>query len=302
MDLSVELAPSQKLGLPLRNPIMIASGFGGYSVELAKAGDLSRLGALVTGPVSRRAWPGAAQPRLREVPGGYLARTGKQNPGLRSVLRDHARAWANLGLPIIVRLAGADGYEQASVAARLESVAGVAGFEMSIAGSEDDEERLALGLEAVEAVREATVLPLIVSLPFPVAASLPRQCAEAGADALCLTSSLLGTAPSSEGRAAWQGQFFGPAVLPLVLREFERVAASSDLPLIGRGGIHTSEDALAFLRMGAQAVQIDSAVLRQPTAPWDILAGLEQWMAQEGARGIAEVIGSARRQGNPSDR
>ena len=295
MDLSVELAPGQKLGLALRNPIIIASGFGGYSTELAKAGDLSRLGALVTGPVSRRAWPGSAQPRLREVPGGYLAHTGKQNPGLRSILRDHARAWANLGLPIIVRLAGADGYDQAAIASRLESVAGVAAFEMSIPAPEGDAGRLAMGLEALEAVRQATLLPLIVSLPFPVPAGLPEQCAEAGADALCVTSPPGGIAVQPDGRGVFQGQLFGPTALPMILREVARVAAGSELPLIGRGGIHTVEDALAYLRMGARAVQIDSAIFRQPAAPWDILAGLERWMEQEGARDIAEIIGSALR-------
>ncbi|MCC7105328.1 MAG: dihydroorotate dehydrogenase, partial [Chloroflexi bacterium] len=45
-DLSVDLAPGNKLGLRLRNPVLTASGTFGYGVEYQKLIDIQRLGAI----------------------------------------------------------------------------------------------------------------------------------------------------------------------------------------------------------------------------------------------------------------
>ena len=50
----IELAPHHKFGLPLDNPVLIASGFGGYGDAYQRLLDLSAFGAIVTNPITLR--------------------------------------------------------------------------------------------------------------------------------------------------------------------------------------------------------------------------------------------------------
>ena len=293
MNCAVELASQHKTGLALKNPLMIASGFGGYGLELSRMYDISRLGAIVTAPVSLHPWPGSSQPRLKEVAAGYLLHTGDQNPGLRQVLRQYAKAWASWDTAVIVRLAGASADEYATLAARLENVEGVAGLELKLTQAGKGQEEIAAAQELLRAVRQATALPLLAVLPLPVAGGLPEAAVEAGADALVVAAPTQGTLLITQERAPFTGELYGAGLLPLSLHELHRIAQRVSAPLIGRGGIHSADDALAYLLAGASAVQVDSAILRQPTAPWDIREELERWMLAQGIADIAELIGGA---------
>jgi len=293
LNLAVDLLPHHKLGLPLKNPVMVASGFGGYGGILAKIGDLSRLGAIVTNPISLRPWPGTPQPRLKEVPAGFLLRTGNQNPGLRHVMRQYAKAWANARTPLIVRICGADASEYAALAGRLENVEGVAGFEVAFPPLNMGRERVDAGLEAIRAASEATILPVLALLPLLMPLDLPQMCVAAGADALTIAAPGQGMLVGPTERTPFRGEVFGAGMLPLTLHTLWCVAQRVQVPLIGRGSIHAVDDVLAYLMAGAQAAQVGSALLRQPGAVWDILDGLERWMLREGIEDIAALVGKA---------
>ncbi len=58
----------------------------------------------------------------------------------------------------------------------------------------------------------------------------------------------------------------GPVVKPLVLQAVRMVADSfPDNPVIAAGGVETAADVLDLLAAGAQAVQVDVALWRDPT-------------------------------------
>jgi dihydroorotate dehydrogenase (NAD+) catalytic subunit len=63
--------------------------------------------------------------------------------------------------------------------------------------------------------------------------------------------------------------------------------------VVGMGGIATSSDALQFIMAGASAVEVGTANFTNPSAPLDILEGIEQFMAKEGVTDINELIGAA---------
>ena len=69
-------------GVPLKNPVMTASGTFGSGMEYAEFVDLNQLGAVVTKGVANVPWPGNATPRVAEVYGGMLNAIGLQNPGI----------------------------------------------------------------------------------------------------------------------------------------------------------------------------------------------------------------------------
>jgi len=64
-----------------------------------------------------------------------------------------------------------------------------------------------------------------------------------------------------------------------------------EIPVVGMGGIATASDALQFIMAGASAVQVGTANFTNPSAPLDILEGIEQFMAKEGVEDINELIG-----------
>ena len=257
----IELAPRHKVGLPLPNPLMTAAGCFGYGPEYADWVDASRLGAIVTNPVSLRPRRGAAQPRLVETPGGFILNTGDQNPGVRRVLQRYAAAWKRLGRPVVVHLAPDDLEALARTARALESAGAVAGLEVGL--PEDASPADAAGL--VTAARESE-LPLLARLPLARAADLAAACVEAGADALVVGAPPIGSAlhPSGSGQVV-SGQLYGPALHALAMHALLKVRPLVDVPLVGCGGIHNVEDARALLGAGAVAVQVDSAIFTRPS-------------------------------------
>ncbi len=95
---------------------------------------------------------------------------------------------------------------------------------------------------------------------------------EGGADAL-----VVGIAPRGVeiGAQWWQGRLAGPFCKALVLRTLYDVAERfPETPLVGAGGVHSAADVRVFLEVGARAVQIDTAVWRDPNIVAEIAAGL----------------------------
>jgi dihydroorotate dehydrogenase (NAD+) catalytic subunit len=68
-DLSVQLAPKNKRGLLLANPVMTASGTFGYGAEYSQLFDIQRLGAIVSKGTTLAPREGNPQPRLVETAG-----------------------------------------------------------------------------------------------------------------------------------------------------------------------------------------------------------------------------------------
>ena len=73
------------------------------------------------------------------------------------------------------------------------------------------------------------------------------------------------------------------------------VAGVVQIPVVGCGGITSGNDAIEFIMAGASAVQVGTASFINPSAPIDVLEGIEQFMSREGVKDIGELIGTARR-------
>lgn len=74
-------------GIPLKNPVMTASGTFGSGQEFSDFIDLNELGAVVTKGVAPVPWPGNPTPRICETPSGMLNAIGLQNPGIDTFIR-----------------------------------------------------------------------------------------------------------------------------------------------------------------------------------------------------------------------
>ena len=253
---AIELAPEWKRSLPLASPVILASG------RLAEPGG-ETLGAVVTRPLTMSARSGPPQPRIVEVPGGLLLRTGAANPGLARMVQRQRRAWNASTAPVIVAFAAQGARDWGAMAAYLRDVPGVAGIEIHLNATVD-------APAAIRAIREASDVPILAKLDLDDLRDGPRECVQAGANALVIARPPRGMA-RIQGRD-WYGRLYAPAVKPLVLRAVADVVGMNLAPVVACGGIHSAADAREFLAAGAVAVEIDSAAWLVPSIAGEIAA------------------------------
>ena len=83
----------------------------------------------------------------------------------------------------------------------------------------------------------------------------------------------------------------GPAVKPVAVRMVYQVANAVSLPIIGMGGIATTEDALEFIMAGATAVSVGTANFFNPYATEEIVEGIQTFLEKQNVEDINELIG-----------
>jgi dihydroorotate dehydrogenase (NAD+) catalytic subunit len=305
VDLAVELAPSHKHGLALRNPVLVASGTFGYGVEYQKLIDIQRLGAICSKGITCRPRSGNAMPRIAETAAGMLNAIGLQNIGVDRVVRDMAPIWSRWDVPVIVNISGETVDEYARLAATLDGVPGVAAIELNIscpnvsADGRVFADDAALAAAATAAARARTDLPLMVKLSPNVTdiTEIARAVEGAGADCISLVNTLVGMAIDLKARrphlANVTGGLSGPAIKPVALRLLYLVAQSVRVPVVGVGGISSTEDALEFMMAGATAIQVGTANFVNPATALDIIDGLGAYLRQTGLERLDRVIGAA---------
>lgn len=298
-DMTVNLA-----GIPLRNPVMTASGTFGYGEEFASYVDLETLGAFVTKGLSLKPRAGNPTPRIVETPGGMLNAIGLQNVGIDAFIAKKVPFLRSVNTPAIANFFGNTVDEYAEMARRLDEIPEVAGLEVNISCPNVKHGGIVFGTDpdsaasVVTACRAATKKPLIVKLSPNVTdvVVMAKACEDAGADALSLINTLTGMAIDLNRRkpvlANITGGFSGPAIKPIALRMVWQVAKAVKLPVIGIGGIMTATDALEFMLAGATAVQVGTASFINPGAAQTIAEDMEAWLVANGVADVRSLIGA----------
>jgi len=308
-SLAVDIAPSHPHGLQLRAPVLTASGTFGFGDEYRGVVDLACLGAIVTKTVTPEPREGNLTPRTVETPAGMLNSIGLPNPGGDGVIREKASMWADLACPVVVSIAADTQQDWTDLAARFDGLDNVVAIEANlscpnVAGGLDfstDPDKTAA---AVAAVRSGSSLPVIAKLS-PNVTDLRRIACSAeasGAHALSLINTVLGMVIHPESGqpflgANWGG-LSGPAIRPIAVRCVYEVADVVSIPIVGIGGIVTSDDALQFFHAGASAVQIGTATFRDPRTAEGIVDGLAGYLERNGHRSIVEIVRQASRKVN----
>jgi dihydroorotate dehydrogenase (NAD+) catalytic subunit len=298
VDAEVNLA-----GLQLRSPITLASGTCGYGLELAEYEDLTRLGAIFTKGLTYEPREGNAPWRGAEVPSGMINRIGLQNVGVKAFVREKLPPLAALGVPVVANVAGATMEEYVAIVEHLDGAPGLAGIELNVSCPNVDCGGIEFGTDAgtlcrlVERVRARTRLPIWVKLtPHAPIAEMARAAEAGGADGLCAINTLPAMAVKPvlrDGRLVPEivrGGLSGPALRPVALRCVYEARQATRLPVIGIGGIATLEDVLAFLAVGASAVQIGTASFIEPGIGTRLGEELQAWLQAGGYRSLREVM------------
>jgi dihydroorotate dehydrogenase (NAD+) catalytic subunit len=303
-DLSINLG-----GLPMKNPVTVASGTFGYGQEYDRYYDVGLLGAVTTKSISLDPRPGNKPPRLVETPAGLLNAIGLQNVGIDAYLAEKIPYLRERKATIIANIYGKSDDEYAELARRLEEADGADAIEANLSCPNVHDARSASGAvlvsqdaEAVarytRAIRSATQLPLYIKLsPNVMDIKEPALAAqEAGADGVCLINTLLGMAIDPETRkprlSNIVGGLSGPCIRPVAVKMVWEAARVLRIPVIGTGGICHAADAIEFLLAGATAVSVGSMNFRQPDAAMKVIGGIADYMRRHGVASVSELVGA----------
>ena len=296
-------------GIPLKTPVLAASGTYAYGVELAEVVDLSALGGIVTKGLSREPMDGNPAPRLYETASGMMNSIGLQNIGARAFVRDKLPGLRNLPVPVIANVFGYTVEDYVEVVRILEDAAGLAAYELNVSCPNTKHGGVVFGVdplllsEVVSAARSAigaSRRPLIVKLSPNVTRIEPaaRAAVEAGADALSLVNTFVGLAIDPLTRRPRLGNGFGglsgPAIKPVALRMVYEAAQAVKVPVIGLGGIASGSDAAEFMIAGASAVQVGTASFWDPQSPVRVARELDQFLERENIARAADLTGTLR--------
>ncbi len=88
------------------------------------------------------------------------------------------------------------------------------------------------------------------------------------------------------------GGLSGPAIKPIAIKLVWEAAKAIQIPIIGMGGIYSSEDALEFIIAGASAVAVGTASFTDPSTVVRVIEEMERWMAAKGIGSVAELKGT----------
>ena len=297
-DLSVKINQ-----LALKNPVMTASGTFGYGLEFADLVPLDEIGGIIVKGTTLHPRQGNDYPRMAETASGMLNCVGLQNKGVDYFATHIYPLIKDIDTNMIVNVSGNSAETYADCAQIIDTLEAIPAIELNISCPNVKEGGMAFGVTCegaasiVKAVRAVYNKTLIVKLSPNVTdiASIARACEAEGADAVSLINTLMGMAIDIEKRqpllSIRTGGLSGPAVKPVALRMVYDVAHAVKIPVIGLGGISSTEDAIEFLMCGATAIEIGTANFVDPTITKKVKDGLNTWLDAHGCSSVSEIIG-----------
>ncbi len=289
--------------LHFRNPVLTASGTFGYGSEFDDFLDVSRLGGIIVKGTTMEPREGNPYPRMAETPSGMLNSVGLQNKGIDYFEKNIYPQVSAYKTNVIVNINGSYIDDYVALADRINRLDKIPAIELNISCPNVRMGGMAFGTnldsarEVTKAVRNVYSKKLIVKLSPNVTNIVDFALAveQEGADSISLINTLLGMAVDvrrmKPALSTITGGLSGPAVKPVALRMVWQVAKAVRIPVIGIGGIMSSNDALEFILAGASAVQVGTASFIDPQASVKILEGIEKYLISRGFSDIKEIIG-----------
>lgn len=297
VDLSVDLA-----GVTLKNPVIPASGCFGYGYGMTEYYDVDILGSISFKGTTLNPRFGNPLPRVAECVSGMINSVGLQNPGIDAVIEEELPKMREVFHgPVIANISGFSVDEYRECCRRITGQEQVAIIELNVSCPNVHGGGMSFGTcpasveEVVKEVKEVSDLPLFVKLSPNVTdiVEIAKAAEGAGADGLCLINTLLGMRIDLKTRkpvvANVMGGFSGQAVFPVAVRMVYQVAQACAIPIIGCGGVSTSEDVLEMMMAGARAVEVGTANLINPLACKNIIDGLPEAMERYGIKSLREL-------------
>jgi dihydroorotate dehydrogenase (NAD+) catalytic subunit len=295
---------TQICGIPLRNPVLAASGTFAYGVEFETVLDLEKMGGIVVKGLSLEPMNGNPEPRVYEAEAGMINSIGLQNIGVRAFVAEKLPGLRRYSTPVIANVFGYGIDDYVEVVRILNDSDGLAAYELNVSCPNTKHGGIffssdpALLAQLVSAVKKIASRPVIVKLS-PNVASIPtiaEAAEDAGADAISLVNTFVSLAIDPRTRKPRLGAGFGglsgPAIKPIALRMVHEAWRTVKIPVIGLGGIGSGQDAAEFMIAGASAVQVGTATFWDPRSPVRIARELDAFLQNEKIGSVQSLTGT----------
>ncbi|MFK0289877.1 dihydroorotate dehydrogenase [Streptomyces sp. NPDC090442] len=301
-DTATARTAASVLGLALTSPIVVGSGLLTDQERNIRRLLTAGAGAVVTKTIHPTP-PRSGNERLSRLPTGMLNSTMYSHRSVEEWCR-MLRGFARDGLPVIASV-HADTPDELGALAERVTDAGCRALELGISclneegGLGDTPQRVAA---YTSAVRARTSLPFSVKL---AAGEGTRERAvaavDAGADAITLSDTIAGLAVDVDtGKIELGGVYgySGPGIKPLVLAEIYALRQEGmTVPILGSGGVQEARDVIEYLSVGADAVQVYTALHKNMHESFDaIRRGTEAWLSAH-RTSVEELVGRSLEQG-----
>jgi dihydroorotate dehydrogenase len=306
------------MGLEFAHPLGLA---GGFDKEGRRPRALAALGFahVEVGTVTAQAQAANPKPNMVRLPAdrALVNRLGFPNSGAAQVAKRLAASRSSLRVPLGVsigksRVVPVDDVEAVvrDYSSSLEAVRPVADFVVVNVSSPNT-----AGLRSMQHGAHARALlsslaanaqgrPLLVKIAPDLEdaqiedlLAVVEEVGLAGVVATNTTVSRAGLSTHADRvEAAGAGGLSGPPLRRRALEVVRRVRSrlGRKITVVGVGGIETADDATAFIRAGADLLQMYTGLIYEgPGAPGRIARGLAAMLDREGVRGISELVGVA---------
>ncbi len=304
-------------GLELRTPVILASGVAGYGIEYEKLNDIdfNMIGGIVLKGVNLKGKRGNPEPRIVDSTIGVINAIGLENPGVDKLINEILPRIPKKTC-LIANIFGDSVQEYGQVAAMLNGVSEIHAIEVNIScpnvkrggrlfGSDP-----VITKEVIHTVKSNYPRRAVIAkLPPGVSdiTEIAKAAVDGGADILSLINTIPALAIDikvSPPRAILGNNFgglSGPAIKPIGLARVCQVyqfflKAGINIPIIGIGGIMTSNDAIEYMVVGASAIQIGTVMFIDTRAYQKITEGIERYIKQHNYTSVQDkrLIGSLR--------
>ena len=289
--------------LHLKNPVMLASGTCGFAEEINDFYDVSQVGGVFLKGITLHNRDGNLYPRMAETPSGMLNAVGLQNRGIDYFIENIYPRIKDYNTPLIINVNGSTVEEYIEVTEKVNELEKIPAIELNISCPNVKEGGMAFGITCPGAemvtreVRKVYDKTMIVKLSPNVTdiGEIARAVEGQGADSISLVNTFVGMAIDAETRkpmlSTITGGLSGPAIKPIALRMVWQVAETVKVPVIGMGGIMNTADAIEFMLAGAAAVQVGTALFKDPFIPLQIIEGLNEYLERHNIDRVQDLIG-----------
>jgi dihydroorotate dehydrogenase (NAD+) catalytic subunit len=296
-------------GMQLNSPTVLLSGCVGFGEEYTRVEGFSNkdVGAIVLKGTTLEPRLGNPPHRIWETPAGMLNAIGLQNPGVDRVVSEILPQLDFSETRFIANVCGSTIDDYAEVTRRFDD-SPIDAIEINISCPNIREGGVQFGnypdmsARVVAACRAVTSKPVITKLSpnqTDIVANA-KACVDAGSDALAVINTITGmaidplTCTPIIGNV--QGGLSGPAIKPIALLKVYQVAQYARrhaIPIIGQGGIATTEDAIEFLAAGSTTIGIGTALFYDPLTAQHVNRGLLAYLGAHDMADLDALIGSA---------
>jgi dihydroorotate dehydrogenase (NAD+) catalytic subunit len=293
-------------GLKIENPLVLASGILGVTVNSLVRAVESGAGAAASKSIGLEPREGYRNPTLVAIGSGdMLNAVGLANPGAR-VFAEELAGIRGRRLPIIVSIFGGGPMDFSRVVDILDPQEFLA-YELNLSCPHVEGVGTEIGHDpevvstVVKAVRSRTKKPIFakVSPNTHRNVEVAKAAVGAGADGITATNTMRAMAINTETMKPTltnrYGGLSGDALRSIAVARVYELYENVKVPIVGCGGVSTWEDAVEFILAGASAVEIGTAMYNGYGLFDRINRGIEQYMRRKKFRKIQEMVGLGHR-------